>query len=591
MIRVLQKFILPSYGLPYAPELYYRSEEALVSTSRTLCTIPSGKSVDFGTFFNSFSISRWKDVCANNLNNLQLRIQGQGALSCHIYSSTETSTKATITSHQLSLTPDNNVSISLPTDLDGIIGVEFLAQDNDASLEEVAFITSSPVISKVHLGIVITHFNRQSYVRPAILRLQNELLNDPLYRDKVKVAIVDNSCNLSLDGSNHITLIPNRNLGGSGGFTRGLLHFKDSNWATHCLFMDDDASCEVESIRRTVALLELSTRKNTAVGGALLKEEVPYELYEKGAHFQEICRPLFKDYDMRDPNSLIQVDSSKAPTSDYGAWWFFAFRIDQVSSYPFPFFVRGDDILFSLMNEFHQVSLNGVACWGESFSIKHSPMTAYLDARSHLLISQYAKGFTLLALLAFAAKTYLLPAYSYNYQSAWAAIRALNDYSSGPLFWKDNLDMSGVRKQIQNTAKPLQLLNVPLEKLSYDRRSETASTTKQLIRFALLHGALRPSFLLKNTPIMQEKSFNARLPEVHGYKHIYYFDPSQKRVYEATMDRKALFLSLMFFLKTSLLFIAKYSRLKRSYNIGVPEMTSEKFWRNIYAQETSEDKS
>ena len=64
-------------------------------------------------------------------------------------------------------------------------------------------------------------------------------------------------------------------MGGSGGFTRGLMYLEDEKSYTHCLFMDDDASCEIESIRRAYALLQYATTEKFAVAGAQLREAAP----------------------------------------------------------------------------------------------------------------------------------------------------------------------------------------------------------------------------------------------------------------------------------------------------------------------------
>ena len=31
-------------------------------------------------------------------------------------------------------------------------------------------------------------------------------------------------------------------------------------------------------------------------------------------------------------------------TADYGGWWFFAFPLEATAAYPYPYFVRGDDV-------------------------------------------------------------------------------------------------------------------------------------------------------------------------------------------------------------------------------------------------------
>ena len=134
--------------------------------------------------------------------------------------------------------------------------------------------TNTPPTNKVKLGIVITHFNRQKYVLPAIARLKEQLLDLPEFKDRVSLFVVDNSQNLP--PIENVTIIPNENLGGAGGFSRGLLTLKESKDYTHCLFMDDDASCEVDGIKRTLALLTYAKDKELAVGGAMLREETMY---------------------------------------------------------------------------------------------------------------------------------------------------------------------------------------------------------------------------------------------------------------------------------------------------------------------------
>ena len=58
---------------------------------------------------------------------------------------------------------------------------------------------------------MITHFNRQKYVLPALERLKSQLLDLPEFKDKVSLFVVDNSQNLpEID---NVTIIPNENLG------------------------------------------------------------------------------------------------------------------------------------------------------------------------------------------------------------------------------------------------------------------------------------------------------------------------------------------------------------------------------------------
>ena len=51
----------------------------------------------------------------------------------------------------------------------------------------------------VKLGIVVTHFNRKQWVLPAVSRIHDELLTDPVFKGKVELIIVDNSQNITAE--------------------------------------------------------------------------------------------------------------------------------------------------------------------------------------------------------------------------------------------------------------------------------------------------------------------------------------------------------------------------------------------------------
>jgi len=82
-------------------------------------------------------------------------------------------------------------------------------------------------------------------------------------------------------------LIPNTNVGGSGGFTRGLLYLKDNGFS-HCLFMDDDASCHEESIKRTYAYWSyVVDDRSMGISGILFDENFPVTVLEAGGRWSE----------------------------------------------------------------------------------------------------------------------------------------------------------------------------------------------------------------------------------------------------------------------------------------------------------------
>ena len=75
---------------------------------------------------------------------------------------------------------------------------------------------------EVKIGMVICTYRRESFVETNIARIAEGLKSRPYMADRLHVFIVDNAGTLRLPESSFYTVIKNRNLGGSGGFTRGM---------------------------------------------------------------------------------------------------------------------------------------------------------------------------------------------------------------------------------------------------------------------------------------------------------------------------------------------------------------------------------
>jgi galactofuranosylgalactofuranosylrhamnosyl-N-acetylglucosaminyl-diphospho-decaprenol beta-1,5/1,6-galactofuranosyltransferase len=236
-----------------------------------------------------------------------------------------------------------------------------------------------------------------------------------------------------------VRIIPNRNLGGAGGFARGLLEVRRDGWATHMLFMDDDVSFHPEVIGRTIGLLEHAASPQLCVSGAMLREEQPQLQHEAGAGWAPFAvhpwRPIGKDRDLSDEEKLPQNDLDYP--IDYSGWWFFAFPLSLTADNPLPVFVRGDDVLFSLLHARpHAISANGIGVWHQDFEYKNGPSAFYYEARNIALVNTIAiDGYEAKHLrrrfLALAMRALL----AMKYDSAEATIRGIRDFLRGPEWW------------------------------------------------------------------------------------------------------------------------------------------------------------
>ena len=435
--RVLQAFVFADEGRAHKLGLYARPGVGGVRLDKGVgLPIPAGDAVDLCTFFNAFSHRKWRDL--TGLEHLALRVSGAGPVTIVIALYVADGAAWEIVRRQVTLR-EATEDIVLPplSALDGeILGVHVRGGASDARLASAAWVTRGAPRRAVSLAVVITTFGRERLVRRAVAHLTEHVCGEaPL--GSVALYVVDNEGTLEPGRSKALTVIRNPNLGGAGGFTRGLLEATDSGRFTHVLFMDDDATCEAESVRRTVALLAYVTDPTAAVAGAMLLAERPCIQHEKGARLDRTGRPeqcWVSNKHGKDLATLRALCGNERDDEvNYGGWWFFAFPLAAVERLPFPFFVRGDDVHFSLSNRFKVVTLNGIATWCDGFGTKLGPATEYLTYRAWLALSLiHGTRRAARRTLALCLNTAEACAYRFDYATLDAILEAVDDVMRGP---------------------------------------------------------------------------------------------------------------------------------------------------------------
>ncbi|MBR0559407.1 glycosyltransferase family protein [Neokomagataea anthophila] len=580
---VVQDLLLPGMDFSAPVELYARGNDhvSFRLAERKAVFQPGGRAF-FDTYYNGISVGAWKRM--TTIDNVSVLLKGHGNFILRAGIHRLGQAFRWLTEQEIELADDQDTIAELPwAELDdGLLKIQLEAV-SDGELSGGCFVTSSTPQRDVKLGVVITHFNRQSFVVPAIRRIHQELLQRQDYAGKIDLIVVDNSSNLTAEQTEGAIHIPNLNLGGSGGFTRGLLHLVDCKDYTHCLFMDDDASCEIESIRRAFTLQQFARDPKLAISGALLREMEPYRLFEKGASYEQgLVRPLNTGRDMRDVGELLLAERQEH-YSAYGAWWFFCFDLKQFRHYPYPFFVRGDDALFGLLNDFKVETMNGISCWGEDFQLKENPLTRYLGLRSTLAIMLMTSDMPKQRVFRIMLSWFLSSILSYNYSSAQAIIQAVRDVSKGPEFWLENMDMSEIRAEFGPLNAEEKLTKVCLADYALVHGGVHECRLRRYIRLLSLNGFLLPAALIRKTTMLDHKAFRGTFRKIFRHSKVMYFYEAMDLGYVAEYDKKRFFKLSALFLKTSLRFLKDMPRLRRDYQSGMSDMTTEKFWRKIYS--------
>ncbi len=590
-MTTLQRLVFANLDVRVAEDMVLRlNDRAWADLRGGAVHFSDGGILSSDTFYNGFTVSTWKRRCA--IGQLRLALAGAGEFLLTLGLHRLEQASVWLAEHRISLTPDAPLDLDLsdwPQLVDGMLFYRLRAL-GPATIAGGAFHTPDAPRHDVGLGLVITHFNRQAQVLPAIDRIRRELLDDLVLGGRLSLTVVDNSVNLALAPHPRIRHIPNRNLGGTGGFVRGLLSLIDDPGddgcarRTHALFMDDDASCETESIARTLALLLHAAEPTLAVAGALLREVAPWELLEKGACFDGRVRALHGGLDMRVVTHLLAAERMPE-RPDYGAWWFFAFPLAEVRQFPFPFFVRGDDIFFGLANRFDIVTMNGIACLGEDFSSKHGPLTAYLDARYHLVHALLFGDDSASRVFWVGTRLFVKALSGYLYTSARAVTLALRHVLEGPRFFSRNLDLQAVRAEIASWTPAEKLLPVDRSTLELrPARRPQESFGRRLARAVTLQGFLLPDALIRDRTTVQAKSFHGRASGVFRYRRIFYEHAATSTGFVAEFDRRRFFAELKSFLTAWSTFFRRLPALRAEYAAGVHQLTSIAYWREVYPE-------
>lgn len=574
------------------PERLYWSNRNRVrynSKGRSL-HFAKGASLELDAFFNTFAAKQWAD--SKGRHHLSYKLSGEGSVFVEI-KARKGQDNFLLSSSILALHSDHEALLPIPdvfhtaSDADKLLYVTIYSEE-EAVIWKGGFFTNLPAPNRVKTAIIITHFKREEWVLPAVARLKRELFEDETVRDLAHVFVIDNSRSLPMESDEHFTVVRNRNLGGAGGFMRGLLEAEVAGGFSHCLFMDDDATTEIESIKRALRYLSYASPRS-CVAGALNLLDKPSVVFESKGDWHEGARPVCLDLDVGDRANLEEfVEHDER--GRYAGWWFFAFPIRELRKYAFPYFVRGDDVAFGLDNRFRMKTLLGVACWAESFESKDSITTTYLDYRASFRNSIVLDTCGSFALIRRLLSNLVGIVASYRYAAAEAALIGVRDSIRSHEFWLHNMDMAAARTRLAPLTKEEVFLprhefsesaglDVPPARPEFEE-----SLFRKLIRMLTLNGHLIPGFCCPRDPVTLPKTYILSFSMIFPHTKVCLHRSTDDSVVLLRRDLRRALCLLWRILGTvtvyafHALFLKK--RLKKTHDL----LTTRDFWLDVYPE-------
>jgi len=416
--------------------LYAAWGDVTFDDARRTLRLKEGGWIRFDRLLNVFAHKKW--VALTGVSALTVRVTYRGGDARFAIMTFDGVTTRLVSASVLPQVEETGaVEIALPSHL-GYSDLLFfhLDADDETELDDIEIVTRARPANPVRTAVVITTFNRPEEVEEQVGEL--EALADREF--DYHVFVVDNARNLELGRRyRNTTVVDSPNLGGAGGFTRGLLEAQEAGGFTHALFMDDDAYCHPETLLRAAAVLRYAGDPRLAFAGPMHYLHAPERQYELGGKIAPYgVSSIRMDTDVNDLGSLTANERSEKP--HYGPWWCFLFPLKAVRSLPFPFFVRGDDITFSLQNPFTIETLPGLVAWQPSFDDKIGASVEYLAHRSYLAMPLIAPRpeWTKSSVVAGVRACFFRELEGLRYPLAEAICQALEDVLTGPSFWANS---------------------------------------------------------------------------------------------------------------------------------------------------------
>lgn len=381
---------------------------------RRQLAVPAGGRASLGTYFNAFPTSYWRRW--TNLSSVVLEVSASGHGQVIVYRSNARGVIQRVEAKAI----DGEGRVSFVLDFASFLDGGWYWFDLIAGAEPLTLLQAdwcapdgaTPPRER-RATVCITTLNRTSYCTEL---LQTIASDDEALAALDAVLVVDQGSERIVEADGYeparealggrLRVIEQANLGGSGGFARGMLETLDAGESGYALLLDDDVALEPESIRRAVVFGNHCVTP-TIVGGHM------FDMYDKSKlhAFAEGVRTLPfvwgpltpARHDFADSNLRQTLWMHRRFDVDYNGWWMSLIPVEVLEAVglALPVFIKWDDAEYSLRARDHgfpTVSLPGAAVWHVSWVDKDDShdWQAFFHARNRLIVallhSPHAKG-------------------------------------------------------------------------------------------------------------------------------------------------------------------------------------------------------
>jgi len=453
--RVVAQRILftpPRADLP--AELYVKGSRRGVTRSRDRLALAAGRRVSLNTYFGRFPAAYWQRWTPVREVVVEVTVRGTGAV--ELRASDADGRARTLAREQVQATEARTwtATVALDRFMDGGgVWLELEADDDGEGLEAFGGAWSVPAPTRHRpTSVVVCTFNRAD---DCVATLQTVAEDLDALEVLERLYVVDQGTDPveSRDAfapvrdrlADRLHYLRQPNLGGAGGFTRGLYEVADVEGESHAnvLFMDDDIVLEPDTVVRLTAFAN-STSEPTIVGGQMLNLLHPDRLHVQ-AEYADLGRlaPAQTVEESLSNANVVRKQQDRRIDAGYNGWWSCLIPSEVVAriGYPLPLFFQWDDIEFGYRARSHgiaTVTLPGAGVWHADFGWKDwDDWHRYFNIRNSLVTAALHSGAPAKVWTKELVRQLMSYTVSMQYGLAETALLAVEDFLEGPSAVRD----------------------------------------------------------------------------------------------------------------------------------------------------------
>ncbi|KRD47464.1 glycosyl transferase [Oerskovia sp. Root918] len=415
-------------------------------------SVRPGRRISFATYFNAFPASYWRRWTV--VKSVRLTVHTEGSGTVIVYRSNARGVQQRVESIHVDGSSTKHLDLSLGQFGDGgWYWFDVVGGATAVVLTGANWSVPDEGRSNGSTSIGITTFNRADYCLETIRTVAaspevREVLDELIVVDQGSQLVrnEDGFDEVAADLGDQLRIVEQGNIGGSGGFSRGMYETVTAGKSDYVILLDDDIVLEPESVVRLVTFADFC-RVPTLVGGHM------FDMYNRSTlhTFGEIVEPwrfqpglphadMVNGHDFRGNGLRSTPWLHRRVDVDYNGWWMCLIPTSVIREIglSLPVFIKWDDAEYGLRaraNGYPTVSLPGAAVWHVSWADKDDLVgwQAYFHERNRLITtlmySLYDKGGRVLRESSYMDVKHLI---SMQYFSEHGRLDAMRDVLAGP---------------------------------------------------------------------------------------------------------------------------------------------------------------